>query len=145
MPEHNRSCEVRARRHNLGMLRRVLLSRRKGSFPLQEGPRGRTPRRRYQADQFYGAVPYHHREQWRGSPEEAAESGPFTRCLLQFSVGQRFRLGKTCGEYREAWEKHLRAERNRKADIHTDNTDNTDDKRPIVQDDKRAYLSESES
>ena len=108
MPEHNRSCEVRTRRHNLGMLRKVLLSRGKGSFPLQEGPRGRTPRRRYQADQFYGAVPYHRREQGRGSPEAAAESGPFNRSLLQFSVGQSFRLGKTCGEYRVAWEKHLK-------------------------------------
>ena len=48
-------------------------------------------------------------------------------------------------EYREAWERQLRTKRNRKADIHIDNIDNTDDKRPIVQDDKRAYLSESES
>jgi hypothetical protein len=40
-------------------------------------------------------------------------------------------------KYREAWEKYLRSERDRKADIHTD------DKRPTVQDNKSAYLSES--
>src|SRR4051794_1236616 len=94
MPEHNRSREVRKRRHNLGMLRKALPSWRKGSFPLQEGPRDRTPRRRYQADQFHSAVPRHHRKQWRGSPEVATESGPFNRCLLRFSVTRRFRLSK---------------------------------------------------
>ena len=40
-------------------------------------------------------------------------------------------------KYWEAWEKYLRSERDRKADIHTD------DKRPTVQDNKSAYLSES--
>jgi hypothetical protein len=97
------------------MLRKVLPSRRKGSFRLQEEPRGRTLRRRYQGDQFHGAILYHHREQWRGSPEAATESGPFNRCLLRFSVGQWFRL---------------RTEHNRKADIHIDNIDNIDDERP---------------
>jgi len=48
-------------------------------------------------------------------------------------------------EYREAWEKQLRTKRNKKADIHVDNIDDTDDKRPTVQDNKSAYLSESES
>jgi hypothetical protein len=136
MPEYNRSCEVRTRRHNLGMLRKVhpmprtLPHRPKSSFPLQEEPRGRTPRRRHQSDQFHGAVPYHYRKPWRESPEVTTESDPFSRCLLRFSVGYRFRQG--------AWEKHLRAERNRKADIHIDNTD---DKRPTLQDNKSACLS----
>jgi hypothetical protein len=48
-------------------------------------------------------------------------------------------------EYWEAWEKQLRTERNRKADIHIDNIDNTDDKRPTVQDNKSACHLESGS
>jgi hypothetical protein len=80
----------------------------------------------------------------------AKESGPFTDVFLRFSVGQRFQtldmrhhsLSRyedidQDSKYREAWEKYLRSERYRKADIHTD------DKRPTVQDNKSAYLSES--
>jgi hypothetical protein len=48
-------------------------------------------------------------------------------------------------EYREAWEKQLRTERNKKADIHIDSIDSIDDKRPTMQDNKSACLSESDS